>query len=610
MMLTRGDEKILWEQVKVIIGREPTDSEKGLLDELRKAENKQRLADTLITARNKNGGMAAVSRYSNKLSFSDEEIVNCAASATARQICESTASDTVSLHCRVASPSVRGVNATMQRVIKFGRKMNCPVSCSFTQSDGSALLTAFSGSLYSTEEEPLSIHDGDMIIRLSALSEEKELKPFLEDLTESEDHIWTAAVHNANLTVVTALLCKEVGKGAVLQKRHSKSTAYIAYLTIVKKTKESWLKGKARKHKVSASTIGRFFDAGFFSVEGEKIALPISSLKIFQHEEPLPPALSVPEELKVSGTGSPEQFKEPKSYNTELLKLLTSEACEEAFRRNSTAGEIVIDTADADAVAELDPRRGAQAAFASAVRKVVGFGGSPQIASTLVELPEKPDAGDYYRFSEFCEGLSAAAEALQLPVTSADVSFSKESHQPRLTLAVLGNLENDASRIKPGFRNPGDFILMLGSHRGELGCSIYGWLKSGKNSGPVPMVDLPMERQIREIILIGNRIGLLNSVAHISAGGLAVTLAHAVIAGEEGVGARIHLSSKIRNDQLLFGETSGLTIITVSEESIIEIERLCMNSGVPCTAIGRVTSDGQYTFNDLIKLKREKLIGR
>ena len=86
-------------------------------------------------------------------------------------------------------------------------------------------------------------------------------------------------------------------------------------------------------------------------------------------------------------------------------------------------------------------------------------------------------------------------------------------------------------------------------------------------------------------------------------------MAHAIIASAQGVGARIHLSSKIRNDQLLFGETRGLTIISVSEESIIEIERLCMNSGVPCTAIGRVTSDGQYTFNELIKLKREKLVG-
>ena len=140
-MLTGGDIKILWEQVKVVIGRQPTDSEKALLGELRKAAHKRRLVASLTTARDGIGSMAAVSRYCGKLSFSDEEVGNCAASATARQICNRTISDAVSLHCRVSKPSVRGVNATMQRVIKFGRKMNCPVSFSFTDSDQPSNLT-------------------------------------------------------------------------------------------------------------------------------------------------------------------------------------------------------------------------------------------------------------------------------------------------------------------------------------------------------------------------------------------------------------------------------------------------------------------------------------
>ena len=61
-------------------------------------------------------------------------------------------------------------------------------------------------------------------------------------------------------------------------------------------------------------------------------------------------------------------------------------------------------------------------------------------------------------------------------------------------------------------------------------------------------------------------------------------------------------------DRLLFGETRGFFLISISEESMIEIERLCMNLGVPCTAIGRVTDNGQYTFNDLIDIKCDKLI--
>jgi len=194
-----------------------------------------------------------------------------------------------------------------------------------------------------------------------------------------------------------------------------------------------------------------------------------------------------------------------------------------------------------------------------------------------------------------------------LSVNSARVWFSENIASPLLTVAVSGLSDSVAPELTAGFKDVGDFILMLGSHRGELGCSVYARLKLGSADGPVPMVDLAMERQMREIVLTGNKVGLIKSVIHLSAGGLAATVAHALICGGTGLGARIHVSSKIRNDELLFGETEGLTIISVAEESIIEIERLCMNSGVPCTAIGRVTDNGIFTFNDLLKVKVEKL---
>ena len=126
--------------------------------------------------------------------------------------------------------------------------------------------------------------------------------------------------------------------------------------------------------------------------------------------------------------------------------------------------------------------------------------------------------------------------------------------------------------------------------------------------GPLPMIDLIMERQIRQVILTGNQIGIIKSVTNVSAGGLSISIANSIIEGGQNIGARIHLSTKIQNEELLFGETRGLFLISISEESMIEIERLCMNLGVPCTAIGRVTDNGQYTFNDLIDIKCDKLI--
>ena len=148
---------------------------------------------------------------------------------------------------------------------------------------------------------------------------------------------------------------------------------------------------------------------------------------------------------------------------------------------------------------------------------------------------------------------------------------------------------------------------MLGSHRGELGGSTYLKEIHGKEEGPPPASDLEVEQRIREILITGAKVGLISSAAAVSRGGLAVTVAQMILLSEDGIGARIHLSSKIRDDELLFGETQGLCVITVKEKDIMELERICMRIGVTCTAIGRVTDKALYTFNNLLSVKQSEL---
>ena len=96
--------------------------------------------------------------------------------------------------------------------------------------------------------------------------------------------------------------------------------------------------------------------------------------------------------------------------------------------------------------------------------------------------------------------------------------------------------------------------------------------------------------------------GFIQSAYNVSAGGLAVAIALSLIIGEEGIGARIHLSRKIRNDELLFGETQGLILISFGENNFIKFERICMQKRIPATTIGRVTGDEKFTFNNLINV--------
>jgi len=68
-----------------------------------------------------------------------------------------------------------------------------------------------------------------------------------------------------------------------------------------------------------------------------------------------------------------------------------------------------------------------------------------------------------------------------------------------------------------------------------------------------------------------------------------------------------YFSRKLKTEELLFGETQGLVLVTIKENDLMEFERICMAIGVPATTIGRVTDDGFYTFNKSIKLPVKKL---
>ncbi len=74
-----------------------------------------------------------------------------------------------------------------------------------------------------------------------------------------------------------------------------------------------------------------------------------------------------------------------------------------------------------------------------------------------------------------------------------------------------------------------------------------------------------------------------------------------------GLGARIHLSRKLRQDEMLFGETQGMVLVSIGERDLMEFERICTTIGIPSTTIGRVTNDSRFKFNDVVNIERKKL---
>ena len=604
-MTQRKFPRYLYQHVKTALGREPSDEEQSLLFRWAEFDKQRRFAQILTTGEGTGAPVSLAHLFRSKGSVTLDDLGEVMGRVANDLVASGVTPHMLSLYCRTPRPEKRGVRTTVNRTAKAAGDE--PVSFGFTDYPFSSCIVAASSGDQIAEEPSKEATDGDAVILLNSPSGEGLMTPLLQELGDVDKCIIKVRVEGADLSTQAVRLAKLLQMGVYLNGKSLKVVGQIAFMVVCRNGSENKIRKMARKHNVSTSLVGRLSKGKTYRISGADISLPLSCFSLFDSEEVVPSDIRTPDELMHQSGITLNKIKQPKSFNSTFLVILATEECVVASQLAAALPGSSISISANDHMVWLDPKRGAQATVAAAVRRIVSGGVAPMHAAVSVHLPERLTENVQYRFREIAEGVSTATRALQLSVNSARVWFSENIALPLLTVAVSGRSDSVAPELTAGFKDAGDFILMLGSHRGELGCSVYARLKLGSADGPVPMVDLAMERQMREIVLTGNKVGLIKSVIHLSAGGLAATVAHALICGGAGLGARIHVSSKIRNDELLFGETEGLTIISVAEESIIEIERLCMNSGVPCTAIGRVTDNGIFTFNDLLKVKVEKL---
>ncbi|VVM06743.1 partial phosphoribosylformylglycinamidine synthase, partial [Methylacidimicrobium cyclopophantes] len=129
--------------------------------------------------------------------------------------------------------------------------------------------------------------------------------------------------------------------------------------------------------------------------------------------------------------------------------------------------------------------------------------------------------------------------------------------------------------------------------------------------GPAPAVDLRRERALSSSLrsLIGK--GLVRSAHDLSDGGLAIALLESSLAGPEIRGAELSLPVSMAAEDLLFGESQGRVLITVSSEDLPAVEEECARREIEILRIGRITGSslrleqgGQRLEVELAELER------
>ncbi len=249
---------------------------------------------------------------------------------------------------------------------------------------------------------------------------------------------------------------------------------------------------------------------------------------------------------------------------------------------------------------KLNPYVGSINAVAEAVRNLATVGSEPiaMLDNLNFGNPEKPER--FWQLSECIRGLSDAAEFFEIPVVGGNVSLYNETiingkeHpiNPTPAIFVLGKIEN-VEKVPSVFNKikEGDILIITNETKDEMGGSEYYKVIHNTENGKVPRVDLEKEKKIysevREVI----KEGLVNEAIDCSRGGLAVALAKMAIINNVGLNVDLteYNKNNLREDILLFSETSGRIILSVSEENKDKVLNKLSNAYV----IGKVEKDNK-----------------
>ncbi|MSQ25765.1 MAG: phosphoribosylformylglycinamidine synthase subunit PurL [Dehalococcoidia bacterium] len=280
----------------------------------------------------------------------------------------------------------------------------------------------------------------------------------------------------------------------------------------------------------------------------------------------------------------------------------------------------------------LNPHDGGAIAIAEACRNLVCVGTEPIALTDGLNFgnPERPEV--YYQMEQVIAGMADACRALDVPIISGNVSLYNETRgeaiYPTPIVGALGLTENIERRCTPGFKRPGDLVLLLGDPTQDpatLGGSEYLATIHGKVEG-MPRIDLDLERRVQRACLEAVQQGVLASAHDCSDGGLAVALAESAIAGNLGFTGNWPIAPRaahplppqtgegrdrgapisLRPDAALFGEAQSRIVVSIAPESLPALQRIAHAHRVPLTPLGHAGGD-TFAIANLLTLPLDTL---
>ncbi len=240
-----------------------------------------------------------------------------------------------------------------------------------------------------------------------------------------------------------------------------------------------------------------------------------------------------------------------------------------------------------------DPQKGCAIAVAEAARNITCSGGEPVAITNCLNFgnPYVPEV--FWQFVGAIKGMGEACRKFDTPVTGGNVSFYNQSSDegpvfPTPTIGMLGVLDDKDNIMTADFKQPGDFIYLIGESQNDIASSQYLASYHKIQASPAPYFDLDKEYAMHQVIKELIKHKAIQSAHDVADGGLYIALLESAM--PLGLGFDIATDADIRKDAFLFGEAQGRVVVSVSPEDQDRFTEMMATSEVEYTILGTVTN--------------------
>lgn len=243
----------------------------------------------------------------------------------------------------------------------------------------------------------------------------------------------------------------------------------------------------------------------------------------------------------------------------------------------------------------INPREGAIGCFEEACRNVVCTGATPigMLDHLQFGNPENPEI--FWTFLETLKGLADFANSFSIPCIGGKVSLYNETPKgpikPTPLIGVLGLI--DKKPLRPQKIKNGDFIIIIGDTKNELGGSEYFEYIHKFIGGKCPRVDFADSKKNMKSVLESISKGLVKNVHDCSKGGLAVAISELCMTND--VGCDVDLkkipAEELSSDRILFSESHSRYIMASDKTNVDKLENTLKKHKVSYGLIGKFEGD-------------------